>query len=66
MAALEEVKTMQTQGMSENEIIQSLQQKGLKYKEISEALAQSRIKAAVGDPSSNESHPSAPDISAFG
>ncbi len=64
MAALEEVKTMQTQGMSENEIIQSLQQKGLKYKEISEALAQSRIKAAVGDPSSNESHPSAPDMAA--
>ena len=64
MTALEEVKKMQEQGVGENEIIQSLQQKGLKYKEISEALAQSRIKAAVGDPSSNESHPSAPDMAA--
>ena len=50
MAALEEVKKMQEQGMAENEIIQSLQQKGMKYKEISEALAQSRIKAAVEEP----------------
>ena len=62
MAALEEVKKMQEQGMAENEIIQSLQQKGMKYKEISEALAQNRIKAAVEEPTQEGSMPEAPGM----
>ena len=60
MAALEEVKKMQEQGISENEIIQTLQQKGLKYKDISEALGQSQIKAAVEEPSQEARMPEAP------
>jgi len=62
MAALEEVKKMQEQGMAENEIIQSLQQKGMKYKEISEALAQSRIKAAVEEPTQEGISPENPEM----
>ena len=61
MAALEEVKKMQEQGMAENEIIQSLQQKGMKYKEISEALSQNRIKAAVEEPTQEGSSQVAPE-----
>jgi hypothetical protein len=47
MSTLEEVKSMQEQGMQEDQIIQSLQTRGVSYRNISEALAQSKIKAAV-------------------
>jgi len=47
MSTLEQVKTMKSQGLSEQEIITNLQEQGIPYREISEALAQSKIKAAV-------------------
>lgn len=53
MGALEEVKKMQKQGLTESQIIESMQQQGMSYKEISEALAQNKIKAAVEEPSSD-------------
>lgn len=50
MSTLEDVKEMQTQGMSEEDIIASLQQNGVSYKEISDALSQSKIKSAIEQP----------------
>jgi hypothetical protein len=50
MGTLEQVKKMQQQGASENEIISSLQQQGISYKDISDSLSQSKIKAAIEQP----------------
>lgn len=49
MAVLDEVKKMQQQGFSEQQIIATLRDNGASYKDISEALSQSQIKAAVED-----------------
>lgn len=50
MALLDEIRGMQQQGLSEDQIIQTLRQRGLKYKEIADALAQTKIKSAVEGP----------------
>lgn len=50
MAILEEIKTLQGQGLPEDQIVQTLQEKGHTYRQISEALSQSKIKAAVEAP----------------
>ena len=50
MTTLEEVKSMQNQGIVEEQIVQALREKGRSYREIADALAQSRIKAAVEQP----------------
>lgn len=47
MSAIEEVKNFQSQGMSEEQIIQALRQKGIRYKDIVDALSQSKIQSAV-------------------
>lgn len=47
MSTLEDVKILQQQGMSEDQIITILQNQGVSYREISEALSQTKIKAAV-------------------
>ena len=47
MSILEEVRRLQQQGMSEDQIVTALQTKGVPYREISEALAQSKIKSAI-------------------
>jgi hypothetical protein len=60
LSTLEEVKTMQQQGMQEADIISSLQQKGTSYKDISDALSQSKIKAAVEQAPTD---PSSPNLS---
>jgi DNA-binding transcriptional MerR regulator len=52
MSALDEVKKMQQQGISEDQIVRALQDKGVPYKDISESLAQSKIRAAVEEPPS--------------
>ncbi|MEK6896637.1 MAG: hypothetical protein AABX12_04230 [Nanoarchaeota archaeon] len=50
MTLTEEIKNLQQQGFSDEQIIQSLREKNISYREIADALAQSRIKAAVEDP----------------
>ncbi len=57
MAIVEEVKRMQLQGASEEQIIQSMRDRGVDYKDIADALAQSRIKAAVEQPDADPSEP---------
>lgn len=51
MAAIDEVRQMQAQGMQDEQIVSALREKGLKYKDIVDALSQSRIKVAVEQPS---------------
>ena len=53
MSTLDEVKKMQQQGITEDQIVQALQNKGIPYKDISESLSQSKIKAAVEQPPSD-------------
>lgn len=65
MGALEEVKGMQRQGLSEEQIIKSLRERNIPYKDISEALAQSKIRAAIQDnevpsPQGYEQYPQQP------
>lgn len=50
MALLTEIKRMQGEGKTEQEIITSLKQQGVSPREIVEALGQSKIKEAVGEP----------------
>jgi predicted transcriptional regulator len=50
MSTLEEVRNYQTQGLSEDQIIQSLRQKGTRYKDIVDALSQTKIRDAVEQP----------------
>lgn len=47
MPILDEIKTMQQQGRTEEEISQALQQKGFSRQQISNAFSQSQIKQAV-------------------
>lgn len=47
MTPLEDVRKMQMQGASDDQIIQTLRDRGIPYKDIAEALTQTRIKAAV-------------------
>jgi hypothetical protein len=48
MALLNDIKKMQNEGKTEQEIISSLRQQGVSPREIIEALSQSKIKKAVG------------------
>ena len=48
MALLNDIKRMQSEGKTEQEIISSLRQQGISPREIVEALSQSKIKKAVG------------------
>lgn len=48
MALLNDIRTMQGEGKTEQEIIAALRQQGISAREISEALSQSKIKEAVG------------------
>lgn len=50
MALLEDLKTMQAQGMSDDQIIQAMRQRGMKYKDIADALSQTKIQSAVEAP----------------
>ena len=47
MALLNDIKRMQSEGKTEQEIISSLRQQGISPREIVEALSQSKIKGAV-------------------
>jgi uncharacterized protein YeeX (DUF496 family) len=47
MSTLEEVKSLQSQGKQETEILQVLKGRGVPEKEITEAISQSKIKEAV-------------------
>ncbi|MEK6854966.1 MAG: hypothetical protein AABX73_01975 [Nanoarchaeota archaeon] len=47
MGIIDEIKQMQSQGKSEQEIASSLKQRGVSDSEINEAIAQNRIKDAV-------------------
>ncbi len=49
MGTLEEIKRMQHEGKSENEIMSFLQGQGIPMDEIQESLAQAKIKQAVSD-----------------
>ncbi len=58
VSALEEIKKMQRQGLSEDRIIADLREKGFPHKDILEALSQTKIKAAVEqEDSSHENMP---------
>src|SRR5210317_2204833 len=50
MGLTEEVKIMQKEGRTDDEIIRELRERGVPYREIAEALSQSKIKAAVEAP----------------
>lgn len=54
MTVLDDVKKMQQQGKTDEEIIRALRDEGVSYKDISEALNQSEIKTAVEQPSEND------------
>jgi len=61
MALLNDIKRMQSEGKTEQEIISSLRQKGISPREIVEALSQSKIKGAVvGE--TNAPEPYAPPV----
>ncbi len=62
MGALEEIKSMQKQGLSEKQIIENLQEKGFSYKEISEGLAQNKIKSAIEEPLIDSRQPELPPL----
>lgn len=57
MTVVEEVRRMQQQGASDEQIIQAMRDKGVDYKDIADSLAQSRIKAAVEQPDLDPSEP---------
>ncbi len=56
MTALEDVKTMQSQGLSEDQMVQVLRQRGMKYKDIADALAQTKIRSAIEQPANDPSY----------
>jgi len=49
MGVLEEISSMKSQGLSENEIILELREKGTSPKEIQDAISQLKIKNAISD-----------------
>ncbi|PXY71418.1 hypothetical protein CXX78_01155 [Candidatus Parvarchaeota archaeon] len=53
MATIDEVKQMQSQGVSEENIVSTLREKGVPYREISESISQSKITEAVEQPQTN-------------
>jgi hypothetical protein len=63
MALSEEVRNLQQQGLSDEQIIQSMRDRNVSYREIADALAQSRIKAAVEDSPQDPNAYSAPSPS---
>lgn len=56
MALIEDVQSMQSQGMSEDQIIQLMRQRGMKYKDIADALSQTKIKSAIEQPAQDPSY----------
>jgi hypothetical protein len=63
MTLSEEVRSLQQQGLSDEQIIQSMRDRNVSYREIADALAQSRIKAAVEDSPQDPNAYSAPSPS---
>lgn len=63
MTLTEEVRNLQHQGLSDEQIIQSMRDRNVSYREIADALAQSRIKAAVEDSPQDQGGFSAPSPS---
>ncbi len=57
MNTLEEIKKMQQEGKSEQDIMMNLQSQGIPMMEVSNALAQSKIKQAVGAPAAMDEMP---------
>lgn len=65
MGIIEDIKRMQLEGKSEQEITSALQSRGFPSSSVQEALSQSRIKDAVTaspDPSNNASFESSDDL----
>jgi len=60
MGLIDSVKSMQAQGISDQEIVNALRQQGISDAQISEAITQSRIKTAVD--SNNEGLPPLPPL----
>lgn len=50
MTTLDDVKKLQNQGATDEQIVQLLRERGVSYREIADAVAQSKIKAAVEQP----------------
>lgn len=57
MATLDRVMQMQSQGMSDSDIIYALKNEGINPKEINDSLAQAKIKTAVSQPVPEYSQP---------
>jgi hypothetical protein len=47
MSVLEELRNLQSSGLTESQIVSALRDRGFNYKDISDALSQTKIKAAV-------------------
>lgn len=60
MTILEDVRGMQQQGFSDEQIIQSLRDKNVPYRDIADALTQSKIKIAVESPETQQENPEYP------
>jgi hypothetical protein len=54
MATIEEVMQLQSQGMSDSDIIKKMRDEGISPKEINDALAQVKIKSAVQEDQAQE------------
>jgi len=54
MSTIDEVKQLQSQGMTEENIVNTLKQKGVAADEISTALSQMKIKSAVSGPETGQ------------
>lgn len=50
MGVLEDIKKMQQEGRSDEDIAKALSQKGISPEEISQAISESKVKAAVNQP----------------
>ena len=62
MALLNDIKKMQGEGKTEQEIISTMRQQGVAPREIIEALSQSKIREAVGDATQAYDAPTQQDV----
>lgn len=64
-STIEQIKQLQSQGLTEEQIIKNLRDKNIPYKDILEALSQTKIKAAVEEPPQEQptNSPAAREIS---
>ena len=58
MPLINQVRSLQEQGLSESDIIQNLQEQGFSPREINDAIEQAKIKVAVQDTETGEMQPS--------